>query len=569
MVNDNFSCIKEVTKTVHIALPTPCTSNEISGICDVLETWKRQYIQQLKAIVVSFRNVSLTSARGYINLDCPVVHHDVKATFELFYPTVGSILKGKINRVCHDYIGCLVHNTINVTIDNRPQELSSDIANFIALDRFILFEITRLDYKRKIIRVTGKITQKCIDLMKESGMFDVTNHEFDSSTTNSNENVTKQARHIIYSDEENNSVFSDKTASDTNLCPSLDASSSETVISNKAKKMKKKKPESGDSGSSPKKKHKTKERSVSNELHSKNEINLFEQTDQSNCVTPDFEQTSNKKKKHKKHSNKLNDNIVSQDLFGDFSYSFPIDIDSIKREPVDENKKTKKRKRESVDTDSLPKKKKKTKDESPFTDLDLMKELDLFNNLNDGSDTSSLASTVYAPSPEKHQIKRDEISGDISNVPDHQSLLINDVKKDSLHKSKKAKKRTRVSGATGSPAKKRKKSDDGDVSSKVRNKEHGKKKNKEKSKKDKKKSKDKVISTKKKPHGYKNNLKKKNKDKKEKSKSTKDKSKTKKDKSKAKKDDSKTKKDKSKTKKDKSKAKKIKTEIKEEINSDS
>lgn len=219
MVDDNFSCIKEVTKTVHIALPTACISNEISGICDVLETWKRQYIQQLQGIVVGYKNVSLSTIRGFVKSDCPVVHYDVKATFELFNPTAGSILKGKINRVNQDHIGCLVHNTINVTIA-RPNELLGDLSNFIILDRIILFQITRLDFKGKIIRVRGKITQECVDLMKESCHFDVQNDSLNFTPSDFSAGVGNSKRGRKNSDVSNDMKVEESTSDSSRSSPS-------------------------------------------------------------------------------------------------------------------------------------------------------------------------------------------------------------------------------------------------------------------------------------------------------------------------------------------------------------
>lgn len=177
MVEEIFSCIKELTRVVHVALPSLYISNEIAGVSDILESWKRQYITQLQGVVVSYKNVSLMTNSGFIVIDKPFIHYDVKATFELFCPSIGSIVKGKINRVSYDYVGCLVHNTINVAIklsDNSADKLSK----FLVLDRMILFAITCFDFHRKVIRVKGEITDECIKLMNETPSFSTQNNVF-------------------------------------------------------------------------------------------------------------------------------------------------------------------------------------------------------------------------------------------------------------------------------------------------------------------------------------------------------------------------------------------------------
>ncbi|CAL1297829.1 unnamed protein product [Larinioides sclopetarius] len=166
MAEKNFSCIKQVVKTVQIPLPSTFISNEICGITEILDSWKRQYSKQLQGVVVNYRNLSL-SPNGFLVPNKPFVYYNVKATFDLFCPKIGDIVKGEIQHISKEHILCLIEGTISVSI-----HLSSDspieLAPFICLNREILFEISSLKFDTKmILNVKGKITRKCIQLMKE------------------------------------------------------------------------------------------------------------------------------------------------------------------------------------------------------------------------------------------------------------------------------------------------------------------------------------------------------------------------------------------------------------------
>lgn len=166
MNSEEFSCIKQVVKTVQLSLPLMYISNEFAGITGVLDSWRRQYVKQLQGIVVSYRNVSLTSRYGAVSTQRSYVIYNVKATFDLFCPNIGDIVKGKINRISKEHIGCLIQETINVNI-HLPRNSPSGLSKYIYLDREILFEISHFSCEPKVIRVTGDITAKCIELMND------------------------------------------------------------------------------------------------------------------------------------------------------------------------------------------------------------------------------------------------------------------------------------------------------------------------------------------------------------------------------------------------------------------
>lgn len=180
--DDSFSCIKEVVKCIHIPLPSFYIGKEIKGVTEVLDSWKRQYKSELKGILVNYKNVSVKvdGSRSLV-IDKPFARYFVTATFQLFCPNIGSIVKGKVNRISHDYIGCLIHNTINATIKRLKNP--SEINKFVALENMILFKVTCFDFFRRAIRVKGEITEECVNLMKELPEFQMQSDIFENSST--------------------------------------------------------------------------------------------------------------------------------------------------------------------------------------------------------------------------------------------------------------------------------------------------------------------------------------------------------------------------------------------------
>ncbi|GBM63355.1 hypothetical protein AVEN_185463-1 [Araneus ventricosus] len=166
MAEKKFSCIKQVTRTVQIPLPATFISNEISGIAEILESWKCQYSKQLQGVVVSYKHYSLSSS-GFITPNKPFVYYNVKGTFDLFCPKVGDIVKGKIYKIFKEHIVCHIEDTINGSI-HLSSDSSKELAPFICLNREILFEILSFSFDRNmVLSVKGKITRKCIQLMRE------------------------------------------------------------------------------------------------------------------------------------------------------------------------------------------------------------------------------------------------------------------------------------------------------------------------------------------------------------------------------------------------------------------
>ncbi|XP_015927379.1 DNA-directed RNA polymerase I subunit RPA43-like [Parasteatoda tepidariorum] len=191
----DYSSIKILEKTVQLALPITFISNEFSGVLETLETWKRQYNPQLEGILVNYSNVYLMSRANKVIISRNVIIIDVKAMFHIFCPKVGDVVKGKVNRITPELVGCIMHDTINATI-YLSNYCPVEAKKFIRIEREILFEITHFSCFRNEVRVQGKITPDCLRLMTEL-FTDVeeevlTNFSFQNENTITNYNFSNE-----------------------------------------------------------------------------------------------------------------------------------------------------------------------------------------------------------------------------------------------------------------------------------------------------------------------------------------------------------------------------------------
>ncbi|KYM99987.1 DNA-directed RNA polymerase I subunit RPA43 [Cyphomyrmex costatus] len=122
LLEDEDSHVHFVRTTKHLALH-PYHLNNIQQSLN-------QILRSLKGFVLAFRNPKLLSNLGELLYDSPFIHVDIEADFYLFHPTVGSFLKGIVNKKGLDYIVMLVHKVYTVSIpkpDNTEQWLGESV----------------------------------------------------------------------------------------------------------------------------------------------------------------------------------------------------------------------------------------------------------------------------------------------------------------------------------------------------------------------------------------------------------------------------------------------------------
>ncbi|GFV37266.1 s1 motif domain-containing protein [Trichonephila clavipes] len=371
-MDEEFSCIKQVKKTVQLPVPLSFVTNEITGISEILDSWKRQYVKSLHGIVVDYKNASLASRTGFIGINNPFIYYNVTATFDLFCPNIGDIVKGRINRISREHIGCLIQGTINVTI-HLSRNSTTELSQFLNLNREILFEISHFDYERKMIRVTGQITPRVIQLMKDlfpphtSVTSTHVQYNFDDETGSNRENP----------DDSLFDPLTDSSLNQNNI--ELSDVKSEVLPNNSLIKIKKSKKTKNDKWES--------EPSIFSEISSMSESS-DEETEIKNKSMPNQSSNSHQYNSLVENFSSMNSNV----------------LESVKKEvspekEIQDKGHGKKRKRESSLSESVNKKKKKRRKDK----------IDKINGL-----TIDSSGNVYLTDVKKHI--KEEVSSSVQPI---------------------------------------------------------------------------------------------------------------------------------------------------------
>ncbi|XP_076332564.1 RNA polymerase I subunit F [Tachypleus tridentatus] len=241
-ISDKFSCVKHIRKSIHIPLSPVYIGDEVKGVLHLLNCWKRQYIKSLQGVLIGFQNISFVQSQGLIITDQPFIHLDVAADFYVFQPVVGSIIRGKINRLSPEHVGCVALGCINVSIQ-LTRCLSPELIPYLRVGQEVFLKVSSIDFQRKILHIGGKITNECIQFMKDidphpqvvngekvvsedSSSFHSVSHD-DNSTENKND-----------LNAENSLIDCGTTSSTTSLQDSMECLNTEDVSKHKSVKKK-------------------------------------------------------------------------------------------------------------------------------------------------------------------------------------------------------------------------------------------------------------------------------------------------------------------------------------------
>lgn len=96
----------------------------------------------------------MLSQLGTISYDSFFIHIDIVASFYLFKPEVGKVLHGIVNKKSEDHVGCLVHNTFNVSL---PKPEDDEEWSKVELKSEILFHITCIDLNGRLPYIRAEL----------------------------------------------------------------------------------------------------------------------------------------------------------------------------------------------------------------------------------------------------------------------------------------------------------------------------------------------------------------------------------------------------------------------------
>jgi len=159
------SAVSQIRTSVHIAISPTFLNNLKTGVESQLAPHVNRYFPPLKAILLGYDQLKLTSRTGALLYDNPAVHVDVEGTFFIFSPEVGDKLPGIVNKKCSGHLGCLVHKTFNVSL------LAGDTEKDVNLNEEVFFEVTRLFWgfngfpviQGKMVRDHGEVEGDLLD----------------------------------------------------------------------------------------------------------------------------------------------------------------------------------------------------------------------------------------------------------------------------------------------------------------------------------------------------------------------------------------------------------------------
>ncbi|XP_011635195.1 DNA-directed RNA polymerase I subunit RPA43 [Pogonomyrmex barbatus] len=137
------------TRTIkHLALHPYHLNNVQRGLNQILVSSLNTYDRELKGFVLAFRNSKLLNNLGATLYDSPFIHVDIEADFYLFRPTVGSFLKGVVNKKGLDHIVVLVHKIYTISIP-KPDDVEEWPGDSVEIGQEVKCCVNQIDNKSK------------------------------------------------------------------------------------------------------------------------------------------------------------------------------------------------------------------------------------------------------------------------------------------------------------------------------------------------------------------------------------------------------------------------------------
>ncbi|KAL5006722.1 hypothetical protein ScPMuIL_015528 [Solemya velum] len=158
LMSDTKSELKKITQTINLYLPPKYLGCVKSGVIEILNSKRKRFSDILDGAIFAFDNIKFIHSVGRIFDDAPFIHYDIKADFIVFRPTVGSTLKGVVNKLGRDHIGCLVHRCFNASL-RAPHHLSGQQEGAgLNLGDEVLLRVTEVCCNNEVMSVKGQLS---------------------------------------------------------------------------------------------------------------------------------------------------------------------------------------------------------------------------------------------------------------------------------------------------------------------------------------------------------------------------------------------------------------------------
>ena len=119
--DDTYHPFQEKRVRVLISLPPSALNNIPNAMNASMQKLLLKYSNGMEGVLISYRDIEIDNsvpeeAPGRIMDEMPHLHYYMKCTVLVFNPTVGIMLRGKVNESFPSHVGLLVHELFNATI---------------------------------------------------------------------------------------------------------------------------------------------------------------------------------------------------------------------------------------------------------------------------------------------------------------------------------------------------------------------------------------------------------------------------------------------------------------------
>ncbi|OWF42943.1 DNA-directed RNA polymerase I subunit RPA43-like [Mizuhopecten yessoensis] len=159
---DKYAQFEKVTTTKHIVLSPKYLGRVKTGIVEQLNSELNFASESLDGILIAYSSIHLLQRLGRILDDQPYIHFNIQADFVVFKPVIGCLLRGVVNKVSKNHIGCLVHNCFNASLARPAQAGKRWQGDDLVIGDEFVFQVIHVHSHNKFLSIKGKFTDEGI-----------------------------------------------------------------------------------------------------------------------------------------------------------------------------------------------------------------------------------------------------------------------------------------------------------------------------------------------------------------------------------------------------------------------
>jgi len=135
---DPDSLVSKKVSTVPMCLMPGVLSKIKEGLEAQLMPHLNRYYPPVGAILLGWEGLRCSQSTGRLVSDSPAIHVEVTGCFYIFSPLIGSVLPAEVNKLSEKHIGCLIHETFNISLMGDRMDSS------VSTGEVIMIEVTKM-----------------------------------------------------------------------------------------------------------------------------------------------------------------------------------------------------------------------------------------------------------------------------------------------------------------------------------------------------------------------------------------------------------------------------------------